>query len=281
VSGYAGLETLAVDASGVAEEGILRVRLDRPEKRNAISTAMRRDISTVLDRASRDDDVRVVVLAANGPSFSAGNDLTDMGWSRDPDAMSIFEHVQRRPNLFEAVWDCSRPVVAAVHSHCLGAAIELVSACDMVVCADDARFGWPELRGGAIAPSIWPATMPINRVKEYLITGRLFDADEALRVGVVNRVVPRDELDACIEELARNIATTATGYAPLAKAGINQVYEWRGVRQTIQYARQLNVISLQSAGSAAFWEEARQSGRAATTKLAPGPDAEYWTHGRS
>ncbi len=275
-------ETLEIDTVDLEEHGVLMVRLNRPEKRNALSTQLRQDLKDALAVAGRDSRVRVITLAANGPSFCGGNDLTEMGWARDEDAMAILEHVQSRPNLFESIWDCPKPVIALVHKHCLGAGIEVLSACDMVVSSDDALYGWPELRGGAFAPTSWPVTMPVNLVKEYLMTGRVFDADEALRVGIVNRVVPRDELEACGRSLAINVASTARGYPTLVKAGVNHLAEaGAGVRQSIVYTRQMNVIALRSEGSAEFWGNAAVRGRAAALDLPPAEEGEYWRYGRS
>ncbi|MDO9358046.1 MAG: enoyl-CoA hydratase/isomerase family protein [Polaromonas sp.] len=273
--------TIAVDVSAVVSDGILKVSLNRPDKRNAISTQMRVELQELFKVAATEPEVKAIVLSAEGPSFSGGNDLADMAYTRDGDLLSMLEHVTQRPKLFEMVWKCPKPVIAAVHSHCLGASIELVSACDLVVCSDDAKFGWPELRGGAFAPTIWPISMPINRVKEYLLTGRLFGAQEALQVGVVNRVVPKSELYECAYSLALNVSSTVNGYATFVKLGLNHIYEGLGVNQSIEYARQMNVMVTKSAGAAEFWKETESAGKSASQAMQPSEAAQYWKFGNA
>ncbi|MBV9411157.1 MAG: enoyl-CoA hydratase/isomerase family protein, partial [Acidimicrobiia bacterium] len=188
---------------------IARVTINRPERRNAMSW----DVITGLRRAAADakadDDVRVLVVTGAGDrAFCAGADLTGMRG----DAGFVETHDARGElaRLFHDFWDLGKPTIARVRGYALAGGFGLALSCDLVVAADDAQFGTPEINVG-----LWPymitvplmRSMPPKKVLELMMTGRRVTADEADRIGFVTRVVPVDQLDAAVDELCAVLAS--------------------------------------------------------------------------
>ncbi len=188
---------------------VARVTIDRPERRNAMSFAVMQGLREAMARAREDDEVRVVVLTGAGDrAFCAGADLGGIG--ADPSHAEIHESRGGLARLFEDMWSLGKPVVARVRGYALAGGFGLAMACDLVVAADDARFGTPEIDVG-----LWPymitvpllRSMPPKVVLELMTTGRRVGAEEAQRIGFVNRVVPVDELDGAVDELCETLAS--------------------------------------------------------------------------
>src|SRR5207237_885048 len=134
--------------------------------------------------------------------------------------------IARNVNLTMAVWGFPKPTIAAVRGHCLAGGAELAMACDLVVCAEDARFGEPEIRYGSGPPTLlMPFILGQKKTAELLFTGDLVDAHEALRIGLVNRVVPTDQLEQEAEQLALRIAPTPLPVLRLTKLTLQRAYE--------------------------------------------------------
>ncbi len=204
-------------------DGVATVTLGRPEALNAISTALAVALAAAVEPLATDPAVRAVVLAGAGDrAFSVGADLKeragfdDHGWFVQREAF-------RRG--FAAVRRCPLPTVAAVFGYALGGGAELALACDLVVAADDATFGLPEVRLGLV-PAGGGTQLLVRRVgrsaaKDLVLTGRRVDAAEALRLGLADRVVPRAELPAAARGLAAEIAGNAPTAVRLAKWAID------------------------------------------------------------
>lgn len=195
-----------------------RITIDRPERLNALSFQVMAELEEALAAARADDAVRVVVLTGAGEkAFCAGADLGGIG---SPGARGVPEqnvgpagmHEARGQvaGLFRTLWDLGKPTIARVRGYCLAGGFGLALAHDFVVAADDAVFGTPEIDVG-----LWPyqisvpllRSMPPKKVLELMLTGRRVKADEAERIGFVNRVVPAGELDAAVEELVATLAS--------------------------------------------------------------------------
>jgi enoyl-CoA hydratase/carnithine racemase len=189
-------------------ERVATVTIDRPERRNALSWALIGELRRAFATAAADPDVRVVVLTGAGEkAFCAGADLTGMadgaGYAALHDARGELA------GLFRDLWELGKPVIARVRGFALAGGFGLACACDFVVCSDDAQFGAPEIDLG-----LWPhmitvpltRSMPPKKALELMMTGRRVDAAEAERIGFVQRVVPVDELDAAVAELASTLA---------------------------------------------------------------------------
>jgi enoyl-CoA hydratase/carnithine racemase len=201
------------------EAGIATVTLDRPEARNAISTALARDLAATLEPLATRRDLRAVVLAGAGDKgFCAGADLRERSGFDDHDWF-VQREVLRRA--FSAVRRCPLPTVAAVHGFALGGGCELALCCDLVVAADDAVLGLPEVSLGLV-PGGGGTQLLVRRVgrsaaKDLLLTGRRVGAAEAQRLGLVDRVVPPDSVRRAAGELAAQIAANAPTAVRLAK----------------------------------------------------------------
>jgi enoyl-CoA hydratase/carnithine racemase len=203
------------------DQGAVRhLILNRPEKRNALSGDLIRELGAEVDAAASDDDVRVVVLRGEGPLFSSGMDLGDLrALSENPSGLRSF----RRPIL--ACWnlleEMPKPTICQIHGAALGGAFELALACDFRTMAEDAMAGIMEVRIGLI-PDVGgctrlPAVVGLGNAKELIMTGKAIDGREAHRIGFANRIAPADRLDEATEALANELLACAPRAVGLAK----------------------------------------------------------------
>ncbi len=187
------------------DRGAVRhVVLNRPEKRNAMSQELLRALAQALREAADDGDVHCVVLRGEGPVFSAGVDLGELLQSAGtPERLRAFRNVFLDcPNLCE---EMTKPVVCQIHRTCVGGALEVALGCDLRIVSSDAQLGLPEVRFGLI-PDVGgstrlPAVVGLGRAKELIMTARTIDAAEAERIGLVNRVVAPEQLEAATQAL--------------------------------------------------------------------------------
>jgi enoyl-CoA hydratase/carnithine racemase len=200
-----GLETILVSLEGVTG----RVTLNRPEKRNALSLQLMRELIGSLETLCADPEVRAIVIDGAGPAFSAGHDLSEMVGRDLPFYQQLFEVCTE---LMETIHRVPQPVIAKVHGVATAAGCQLVAACDLAVAADDARFATPGVKIGLFCSTpMVPLSRAIGRKRalEMLLTGDLIDARTALDWGLVNRVVPAEELDGAVAELVEKIAASS------------------------------------------------------------------------
>jgi enoyl-CoA hydratase/carnithine racemase len=195
------------------EAGVLRLTLNDPASRNSLSEAMMAALQSALDTAAADPAVRVIVLAATGPAFSSGHNLKEITARRsDPDKgaayfATLFDSCAR---LMMSIVNCPRPVIAEVAGLASAAGCQLVASCDLAIAAESARFCTPGVNIGlfcstpmvALARNVAP-----KHAMEMLLTGDLFDAEDAWRMGLVNRVVPANQLSDSVSALAAKIAS--------------------------------------------------------------------------
>jgi enoyl-CoA hydratase/carnithine racemase len=207
------MSTVRVEATGV----VVRVTLDRPERRNALSLAVMRELLAALRRIGDDDTAAVVVIAGAGSAFSAGHDLSEMV---DRDDEFYAELFATCVELMTAVHEIPQPVIARVHGIATAAGCQLVAACDLAVAADDARFATPGVNIGLFCSTpMVPLVRAIGRKRalEMLLTGDPIDAATAADWGLVNRVVPAEELDAAVDALAQRIVRSSRTVVGLGK----------------------------------------------------------------
>ncbi|WP_030327848.1 enoyl-CoA hydratase/isomerase family protein [Micromonospora parva] len=183
---------------------VATVVIHNPARRNAMTAAMWRQLPELLDRLEPDPDVRALVLTGAGDAFCAGADLGDLAELLDAGDTSIAVAAEERLARF------AKPTVAAVRGACVGGGAQLAVACDLRIAADDARFGVPPARLGLVYPA--PTTRRLARLigpsaaKHLLFTAELIDAERALRIGLVDEVLPADRLAARVDELTATIA---------------------------------------------------------------------------
>jgi enoyl-CoA hydratase/carnithine racemase len=180
------------------------VVLNRPEKRNAMSQALLVELGDALRAATNDATAHCVVLRGEGAVFSAGVDLGELAsFAGDPSVLRPFRNVFLDcANLCEAM---PKPVICQIHRACFGGALEVALGCDLRIASDDTQLGLPEVKFGIIpdvgGSSRLPAVVGLGRAKELIMTAATIDAAEAHRIGLVNRVVPADQLEAATEAL--------------------------------------------------------------------------------
>jgi enoyl-CoA hydratase/carnithine racemase len=192
---------------------IVTVTLNRPEKLNALSYEMYDKLGQAFEAISADDSVRcVVVRGAGGRAFSAGADIGEFDSGRTG-AQQARDYAEYTLRASDRVSDCPHPVIAAIKGVCVGGGLELAARCDLRVCGKGSRFGIPINRLGLTVDyeelQLLVDVAGYQAVLEVLLEGRLFDASEALRMGLVGRVVPDDEVEAAVLEMARRIAAAA------------------------------------------------------------------------
>jgi enoyl-CoA hydratase/carnithine racemase len=198
-------ETLLVSQDGVTG----RITLNRPEKRNALSLGLMEELIGALESLGANREVRAIVIEGAGPAFSAGHDLSEMV-GRD---VAFYERLfDVCTLLMETIHRVPQPVIARVHGIATAAGCQLVAACDLAVAAEEARFATPGVKIGLFCSTpMVPLSRAIGRKRalEMLVTGDLVDAETARDWGLVNRVVPADELDAAVSELVGKIAASS------------------------------------------------------------------------
>jgi enoyl-CoA hydratase len=217
--------------------------LNRPDKLNALSYELVHELREAIRRVADDDEVKVVVLTGAGRAFSAGFDLSEEAASRVEGAEDWRRILADDVALTLELWSLPKPTIAAVRGWCLAGGCELAMACDLIVAADDARFGEPEIRyGSGPVTLLMPFLLGQKKTNELLFTGDAIDAAEAQQLGLVNRVVGEDELDDTVAELVRKIAPTPLPVLRLTKLALLRAYEAMGLRSAVLSNLDLSAI---------------------------------------
>jgi len=202
--------------------------INRPEKRNALNKATRLEIAAVLDQVEGDSEVGVLVVTGAGEkAFITGSDLNEFGRMSPLEVYEFMNTLGQR--LYTRLEELDIPVIAMINGMCLGAGCEIALACDIRIAADTARFGQPEINLGVIPGG--GATQRLTRLvgpgkaKELIFTGDIIDAAEALAIGLVNRVVPAQELRSTVMEMAHKIASRGAFSLKMAKRAVQMAQE--------------------------------------------------------
>ena len=221
VASDAEVRTLIVDNTGPAA----RITLNRPDKRNALSLELMDELVAVLKRLGERNEVRAVVIEGAGVAFSAGHDLSEMVGRDLPFYQRLFD---RCSELMETIHRLPQPVIAKVHGIATAAGCQLVAACDLAVAADDARFATPGVTIGLFCSTpMVPLSRAIGRKRalEMLLTGEPISAESAREWGLVNRVVPAQELDAAVDELVAAISRSSSLVVGIGKEAFYEQVE--------------------------------------------------------
>lgn len=236
--------------------------LNRPQKMNALNDALLLQMQAALDELERDETVRALIVTGAGKAFSAGFDI-----SKDQNPFKSVQdwraHVQIGKETWLRIWRSRMPVIAAVNGYCFGGGCDLSMVCDLTIAADDAEFGEPEIQFQSSPPfMIMPWVLGMKQTKELLLTGDRVDAAGALRMGLVNKVVPAAELMTHARSLALKLAKMPPPGMTLNKQGINRGYEIRGFQSTVDYGSEIFTLALLSESDEAneFFAVAAQRG---------------------
>ena len=219
-------------------DGIARILQDRPQRRNAQSSALLDELDQAIKCAVADEAVRVIVLGGAGDHFSAGHDLKDEDlMNRQFVLEERYDYEQKRFYQYCLnIWDAPKPVIAQVQGACLAGAFMVANMCDLVVASDDAYFADPVTNAfgvAAVEVLVHPWVMGLRKAKQMLFTGARMSAAEAHAIGMVNEVVPRAELEAATMAMALQIAKADPFGLRLVKRSLNRTADIQGFRAAL------------------------------------------------
>ena len=231
------------------QDRVARITLNRPDKRNALSTALVRELHDALWEADDRTDVNVIILEGAGKDFCAGYDLVTTYSDRKADDTSdapaqevVYRSVagtydddcwqmEATQRLTNALFDLHKPVIAKIQGNCLAGGTDLAFMCDMVIAAEDARIGFPATRANGTPPThMWVYHLGPQWAKRMLMTGDCLHGRDAARVGLVLDEVPADQLDAAVNELARRVSFDDSEMLAAHKRVVNMALEIQGAR---------------------------------------------------
>ncbi len=220
----------------------VRLTLNRPAKLNALSGEMVAALDAALVAAAADPEVRVVVIEGAGRAFSSGYDLTE-GGEVSPGPVAWRAALAADVAATLRILDFPKPVIAQVHGYALAGGLEIAMACDLVIAAEGTKLGEPEIRfGSAPVTLLMPYLIGQKKTRELLLTGNLIDATEAERIGLINRVVPAEQLAAEVDALADRLARTQPEVMGLTKLMLNRAMDAAGFRTAVEAAIDLGAI---------------------------------------
>lgn len=226
---------------------VRRITLNRPEKRNAISTPMRTELLRALEIHDDDPDVRVTIIRGAGPCFSSGYDLSAgplMAEAPFHTAAGQGQWARHATESWLRLWDLAKPVIAQIHGYALAGATELAAACDLVYVADDAEVGHPVVK--MLSPpdfNYHPWLVGVRHAMELMLTGDAIDGRTAAEIGFANRAFPPDELEARVLELASRVAKVSPDLQQINKRAVRRGMEAMGMRTAIRGATEMQALA--------------------------------------
>jgi enoyl-CoA hydratase len=238
-----GYQFIEVDT---VAEGVRRITLNRPEKRNAISTPLRTELLDALRAHDHDPEARVTIIRGAGPCFSSGYDLGGNLMEDAPfySAPGDGQWARQANDTWFSVWDLAKPVIAQIHGYAIAGATELASACDLVYVADDAMISYPVVR--VASPPDWQyhtVLLGLRRAMELMLTGDPIDGVEAARVGFANRSYPPDRLEEEVLRVATRIAGVPSDLTQINKRSVHRAFDVWGARAAIRAGTELQALA--------------------------------------
>jgi len=222
------------------------IRLNRPDKRNALNADLVTALKAALEEAEADEDLRTIVLTGAGSAFSAGADLSSLRAMQEAGPMENQQDSRHLAELFQQIYQHPMPVIAKVNGHAIGGGCGLAAVCDFSYAAEGATLGFTEVRIGfvpAIVMVFLRRTLGETQARDLLLRGRLVDATTAAELGLVTRAVPEGALDEAVEDLARELACETSGSAvALTKQMLARV-PGMGLDEALDYAVQMNAFA--------------------------------------
>ena len=266
-------ENVIYDKSG----HIATITMNRPDKLNALSIGLIDDIVAAAEEAEADKEIRVIILKAAGRAFSAGYDITP-GQDKDKDE-DLYDRLLRfrKTNLqWGKLWNLAKPIVVQVHGYCLAGATDLATSCDIIIAAEDAVFGLPDVRGiESVENHMWTYLVGPQWAKRMMLTGDPIDGKTAERIGLVLKAVPADKLDEEVRTLAGRIANIPLELLAPHKALVNKVMGLMGHAVAQQMAFDTVAITHHSDARRKFSELAEKEGLRAALQHRDGPFGDY------
>ena len=244
-------------------EGVRRITMNRPEKRNALNHALRGDVLAALYEGDADPDVRVQIVRGAGPSFSAGYEL---GGGNDGLELPFYTpggegHWPRHVTAgWMSIWDLAKPVIAQVHGFCLAGGSELATGCDLVYIAEDAQMGYPAVRFGVPDMHFHAWFMGMRTAMEMMLTGDSISGIEAVEKGWANHAFPADELDEATLEMAKRIAQVPPELVQMNKRLVHHQMDIMGLRAGIRSGTELCALGTHTKAMAEFLQARVEKG---------------------
>lgn len=234
-----------------AEDAFVTLTLNRPDKMNAMNQELGDALEAAIVRAVKDPEIRAVVITGAGRAFTAGFDLGGEDFEMDAEAWR--EDIGANMRRMKLIREAPIPIIAAVNGYCLAGGLELMMCCDMTIAAEDAMLGEPEVRHVSAPPTLMlPWTVPMIHARHLMYTGDLIDGREAARIHLVNKAVPRDQLKAESEKLARKCARMPGAAIKFAKAALNHQQQTAGLESSWTYNRETTAI-LHASEEGRYW----------------------------
>ncbi len=210
-------------------DGVARITLNRPDKRNALTAELVAALRDSLDRSARDQNVRVVVLGGEGRDFCSGADLSELDRAAEAGVLDHIEAARDLADVFLNMRRHPRPIVAAVRGRALAGGCGLATACDLVLASESAQFGYPEVKIGfvpAIVMAMLRRSVSEKRAFELITSGEIISAPEALNIGMINRVYPAEDFE---NGVTAYVAALASKSASAVSLGKNLLYQMDGM----------------------------------------------------
>ena len=225
------------------DDRVATITLNRPDRMNALGLTLRGELVDAFAAANKDPEVRVVVLTgAGGNAFSAGYDIKETADNANKSLDEWRDILEAEYEFALAPWECSKPVIAMIEGHSLAGALEVAQMCDIRYCSDDSSFGAVETRfSNGILTLIMPWILGA-RSRELIYTGDTIGAEEALRLGFVNRVFPKAALQAETMKIAKRMSRVALAAVQWNKRAINQTFEAMGFTSAMRYGREACIM---------------------------------------
>ena len=272
-------EVLLVDEPA---EGVRRLTLNRPEKRNALNHPLRGAILDALVAADVDESVRVTILRGAGTCFSAGYDLGGGSEGHDlpyPTAPGDGQWPRHVTDGWMGIWALAKPVIAQVHGWCLAGGSELATGCDLVYVATDARMGYPAVRFGVPDMHFHAWFLGMRKAMEMMVTGDHLTGLEAVELGWANAAFPEDDLDESVLAVASRIATMPPDVVQLNKRAVHRQMEYMGMRAGIRAGTELCALGTHTDAMADFLAGVRSEGLTGALQRRDEPFGDYRTGG--
>jgi len=267
------------------EDRVATITLNRPEKVNALSYALRLELYDALKTAERDTDVGCIIIKGAGRAFSAGYDLTPADPSPNrPEEGYVSPEVDKLTGQYArdlvkgwwVIWELTKPVIAQVHGWCLAGASELASMCDILFVADDAQLGYPPVRALSSPDTVYfPWKMPMSQAKYLMLTGRPVAGKDAVKMGWATKSFPIEKLDEETFAEAKAIATISHGMLASNKKAVNRAYEIMGMRTAMEVGVDWMVLSTYRENGGEFGRISAEEGLRAALKWRDGPFSDY------
>lgn len=283
-AGGGDFETLLYGAA----EGVATITLNRPESLNTIVPPMPEEVEAAVERAVRDEAVKVIVVRGAGRAFCAGYDFgdgfhhwdealtTDGEWDPGKDFAAATAPALAPTQKLMSIWRAPKPVIAQVHGWCVGGSSDFALCADLVIASEDARIGTPYSRmWGAYLSGMWLYRLGLTKAKEYALTGKPLSGIEAAEIELINRAVPFERLEQEVAEAARELASIPASQLAAMKLVVNHAYENMGLASTQTLGPILDGLMRNTRDAKRFIELAERQGVPAAVAERDGPFGDY------